>query len=927
MPYTALHPPPSDEGFLNKSLLDQLDAQADAEPVSSSASDDSSHGSPHVPYHAPSHVQDTHDYPQPKMASFYPRASFTAFPNATRRQPYREPPSATAPQFYPAAAEAFAPQLTSPVLQPYDPRASFDFKAASYPPPPADYPPPQQTKLNGYAAPYVNGMHSQTPYGPHVPAMGPINGAGAGLPPPAMLGSMQEDISTIFVVGFPEDMQEREFQNMFTFSPGFEAATLKIPNKEYTAYSGVLLPSTYPGQQQQQQRALGGAGQYNSYAGSHDPYNLVTVNQGGVVVDAGRDGIASWPAAPPLPPASSSTLPPPSSSAAGDEAAQQPSQHQQGYGGAGGGAGGAAPRKQIIGFAKFRTREEALGARDVLQGRRVDIERGAVLKAEMAKKNLHTKRGVGPVGGGGSGGMNMNGGMGYGEALSPREMGIPATHTQTQTHPGTGLANLTNGHSMNPNATSNGARMAAQWRESQVQLEEEEAERDRDRERERERERRQAGVLSAMGLRGERRPPQQPRAFADTPGPWDAVRRRSPSPDAGGYEATAGHGYEGYGFAEAPRAFSSPPPHAHNFGYAGGAGYAPFMGTPTHHEGYAMQQQHEQEQQQQQQQQQYHRQAQEYHEQYEAPRRQERSESSASEGSAAGELERGMARLAQRPGTPSSNGNTNSAGTPANNSPPVTNAISNPNAPITIPGSGTGSAGSGSGGGSPQLASPASSGAGRAVDQNPPINTLYVGNLPALGAGATSSSTPTMEHLEGALRELFGACAGFRQMSFRPKGNGPMCFVEFEDVSYATKTLNELYGHTLGGLIKGGGIRLSYSKNPLGVRTPTSAGGGGMREQQMQGMGVQQGMNVQQPGMSLQQNLQQQQMLAEAAFHPRLTSPPPQPEGAVTAPRFFGEGGGAWGRRWESEHRGARGSVSATGAGFAPFVPEQADAQ
>lgn len=37
----------------------------------------------------------------------------------------------------------------------------------------------------------------------------------------------QEDVTTIFVVGFPEDMLEREFQNMFTFSPGFEAASLK----------------------------------------------------------------------------------------------------------------------------------------------------------------------------------------------------------------------------------------------------------------------------------------------------------------------------------------------------------------------------------------------------------------------------------------------------------------------------------------------------------------------------------------------------------------------------------------------------------------------------------------------------------------------------------------------------------------------------
>lgn len=41
-----------------------------------------------------------------------------------------------------------------------------------------------------------------------------------------------EEISTIFVVGFPDDMHEREFQNMFIFSPGFEAATLKSPSKE-----------------------------------------------------------------------------------------------------------------------------------------------------------------------------------------------------------------------------------------------------------------------------------------------------------------------------------------------------------------------------------------------------------------------------------------------------------------------------------------------------------------------------------------------------------------------------------------------------------------------------------------------------------------------------------------------------------------------
>lgn len=54
----------------------------------------------------------------------------------------------------------------------------------------------------------------------------------------------------------------------------------------------------------------------------------------------------------------------------------------------------APTRRQIIGFARFRTRADALVARDILQGRKIDIFPGSVLKAEMAKKNLHTKRPV-----------------------------------------------------------------------------------------------------------------------------------------------------------------------------------------------------------------------------------------------------------------------------------------------------------------------------------------------------------------------------------------------------------------------------------------------------------------------------------------------------------------------------------------------------
>lgn len=91
------------------------------------------------------------------------------------------------------------------------------------------------------------------------------------------------------------------------------------------------------------------------------------------------------------------------------------------------------------------------------------------------------------------------------------------------------------------------------------------------------------------------------------------------------------------------------------------------------------------------------------------------------------------------------------------------------------------------------------------ADQNPPCNTLYVGNLP-------------IDTSEDELKAMFSKQRGYKRLCFRTKSNGPMCFVEFEDVSFATKALNELYGHPLHNSVKGG-IRLSFSKNPLGVRT------------------------------------------------------------------------------------------------------------
>lgn len=111
------------------------------------------------------------------------------------------------------------------------------------------------------------------------------------------------------------------------------------------------------------------------------------------------------------------------------------------------------------------------------------------------------------------------------------------------------------------------------------------------------------------------------------------------------------------------------------------------------------------------------------------------------------------------------------------------------------------------------------------ADQNPPCNTLYVGNLPP-------------DATEQELRVLFADQDGFRRLSFRNKnlnhthgnshshghGHGPMCFVEFDDVSFATRALAELYGRQLPRVTASnkGGIRLSFSKNPLGVRGPNN---------------------------------------------------------------------------------------------------------
>ena len=190
--------------------------------------------------------------PPTKLNGFIPTSStkhsFNSYPNTTRFRHQTNITSAPTasfrdPQpFYPASTSDVYPlHMSSPNhthIQPFDPRASYDYSTAQsvnaavhknyladqYSAPPTAHPKPpsqQQTPYPSTQSQYTNGIHlsSQTPYGPHVPT----NVAGnvpsnLGAPPGLISSNMAngsntaingEEISTIFVVGFPEDMQVR----------------------------------------------------------------------------------------------------------------------------------------------------------------------------------------------------------------------------------------------------------------------------------------------------------------------------------------------------------------------------------------------------------------------------------------------------------------------------------------------------------------------------------------------------------------------------------------------------------------------------------------------------------------------------------------------------------------------------------------------
>ncbi|KAI5056512.1 hypothetical protein GOP47_0028330 [Adiantum capillus-veneris] len=83
---------------------------------------------------------------------------------------------------------------------------------------------------------------------------------------------------------------------------------------------------------------------------------------------------------------------------------------------------------------------------------------------------------------------------------------------------------------------------------------------------------------------------------------------------------------------------------------------------------------------------------------------------------------------------------------------------------------------------------------------NPPCNTLFIGNL-----GESTS--------EAELRGLFSGQPGFKQMKVLRQGRSTVCFIEFADVNAAIAVHNNLQGAILTSSDRGG-MRLQYPFDP-----------------------------------------------------------------------------------------------------------------
>ncbi|SAL99197.1 hypothetical protein [Absidia glauca] len=512
-----------------------------------------------------------------------------------------------------------------------------------------------------------------------------------------------EQVTTIFVVGFPEDMQEREFQNMFMFSPGFEASSLQWYSKDQDDDSATINTSSTS----------------TSSSTTNMPLN-----------------------------------------------------------------GG---KKQMIGFAKFRSRLEALEAVEVISGKKVDQDKGLVLKAEMAKKNLHVKR----------------------KSIIPTD-GSMATSTPLES------VFINNNNNSNNNNKS---------------------------------------LIS--GYHDE--------PFNFSPLPSDLLSpmvdyKSDPFTLAAVHQQHQQHSYNGN--SNSMMAPSSTPVFNDNlFGFRSYSidgrnnGFAPPRPSISSNTSFTkrmsikqQQQQHQQQQQQQQQQQLFHTNSTRSitedmdpfnymsksspvpadhvgsyfsddisfgslsindnfglrsndHSTLTSPTSPQRSNSLMSRPSLMTVNESApTAATTNNNGINSSSNNLNLSNNSGNGfmnnmmTMMMMTASSTPRT-VTPPTTTTTSSSS----------TTTTTATTNLADQNPPCNTLYVGNLPPANT------------VEDELRQLFSKCAGYKRMYFRTKSQGPMCFVEFDDIMYATQCMADLQGHCLSNSFKGG-IRLSFSKNPLFIK-------------------------------------------------------------------------------------------------------------
>ncbi|KAI8093103.1 uncharacterized protein BX664DRAFT_294617 [Halteromyces radiatus] len=473
-----------------------------------------------------------------------------------------------------------------------------------------------------------------------------------------------EEISTIFVVGFPEDMQEREFQNMFIFSPGFEAATLKIPSKD--------------GEEDSTVSALG-----------NNPHT----------------------------------------------------------------------KKQIIGFAKFRSRMEALEAKDTISGRKVDAEKGSVLKAEMAKKNLHTKRGLS---------SNEPFQLSQHSALlASQEQSLHPSSLLQQIHPSQQQeqqsSSFTSKRFTGPHpssvyeafhsvpATDLTSTSADMYSDLFIPIK----------------------TTSASSNNTTRLPNTFNSSHRFSTNSIFDLSQTTDNKSSTGSFFNVGSSilYEQVEPSLASQVTPSSSNNETNTKTTTTTTSSSSSSSSTLIKTQASQHQH-------------------LHFSSSPPSLIDNNNNNNRFKEEDQQLGRAFSGLTiNTTHLNSTTNNTSLASTPST-------IVSNgglPSPGILSPNGYRSFA-------SMMMMMPSTNPA----DQNPPCNTLYVGNLP-----------PNTD--EDELRQLFSKCVGYKRLSFRQKANGPMCFVEFDDVYCASQALQDLYGNPLSNSVKGG-IRLSFSKNPLGVR-------------------------------------------------------------------------------------------------------------